>query len=109
MFLDYGRNRIILEPMANLREPFGVASAGMAVRTEGDHFTFRVKEVLDKGPASDAGVQAGDLITAVNGTPASQLTLTKLIEMFEKPLTYELVLKRGDQELKVRLTPRRVA
>jgi len=28
--------------------------------------------------------------------------------MFEKPLTYELVLKRGDDEVKVRLTPRKL-
>ena len=108
VFLDYGRNRIILEPSALYRDPFGVAAPGMAVRTEGDFHTFRVKEVLENSPASDAGIKEGDLITAINGTPAVQLTLTKMIEMFEKPLTYELVIKRGADDVTVRLTPRKI-
>ena len=110
VFLDYSRNRIILEPSAAFRDPFGVASPGMAVRTEGDHHTFRVKEVLENSPASDAGIKAGDLITTVNGTPVGQLTLSKLIEMFEKPLTYELTIKRAgvEDDIRLRLTPRKI-
>lgn len=108
VFLDYSRNRIILEPSKAFRDPFGVASPGMAVRTDGDYHTFRVKEVLENAPAAEAGIVAGDVITAIDGTPASQLTLTNLIEMFELPVAYELTLKRGNQEVTARLTPRKL-
>src|SRR4029453_19187703 len=108
VFLDYGRNRIILEPSAAFDDPFGVASPGMAVRTEGDYHTFLVKEVLENSPASDAGIAQGDLITSVNGTPASQISLSRMIEMFETPLTYQLTIRRGNDEIKVRLTPRKL-
>jgi hypothetical protein len=108
VFLDYGHNRIILEPSRAFRDPFGVASPGMAVRTEGDYHTFRVKDVLENSPASEAGVKEGDVLTAINGTPASQFSLTQLVELFEQPSTYDLTIKRGDQEITARLTPRKL-
>lgn len=109
VFLDYGHNRIILEPSPAFSDPFGVAMSGAAIRAEGnDYRTFRIKEVLENSPATDAGLAEGDIITAINGTPAAQFTLTKLVELFEKPGSYDLVIKRGDQEIKTRLTPRKL-
>jgi hypothetical protein len=36
------------------------------------------------------------------------LKATKIAELFEKPATYKLTIRRGDQTLQVPLTPRKL-
>ena len=108
-FLDYGRQRIILEPSARYAEPFDRASSGVALRALGGDFrTFRVLEVLEDSPATEAGIREGDVITAIDGTPAERLTLSAIVEMFEKSGTYVVTIRRGDETITVKLTPRRM-
>ena len=79
----------------------------MAIRAEGpDYRTFRVHEVLEQSPAADAGLAEGDVITAIDNTPARDLTLSIVNEMFDKPVSYELTVRRGDQIVRVTLKPR---
>lgn len=109
ILLDYNRNRIILEPNATFAEPFSRAFSGLTVLAEGkDYRTFRIKEVLENSPGSEAGLRKDDVITAIDGKPAADLTLTKLVEMFERPLSYILSVRRENQILKITLTPRRL-
>ena len=109
MYLDYGRLRIILEPSPTFAEPFDRAHSGIALRAGGADFrTFRVHEVLENSPATDAGIQEGDIITAIDGTSAATLTLSAIAEMFEKPGTYELTIRRGEQAMTVKLVPRKL-
>ena len=83
MFLDYNHNRIIFEPAATFNQPFDRAHSGLALSGEGkDYTTFRITEVLEDSPASEAGLQKDDLIIKVNDRPAAELTITKLGEMF---------------------------
>src|SRR4029453_17949476 len=64
MILDYGRNRVILEPSPAFSEPFDRAVSGIAVRAEGsDYHTFRVREVLEDSPATEAGIGVDHVIT----------------------------------------------
>lgn len=109
IFLDYSHSRIIFEPNATFAEPFERASSGVRIHAEGpEHRTFRIKNVLEDSPASEAGLKQDDIISAIDGRPASELTLTKLNEMFERPVSYKLTVKRGEQELNVTLTPRKL-
>ena len=109
LFLDYSRGRIILEPTANFSEPFDRAFGGLAISAEDkDYTTFRITEVLESSPASEVGLQKNDLIIKVDDQPASEFTLTRLNEMFERPVTYKLTIRRGDQTLQVTLTPRKL-
>lgn len=109
LFLDYDRNRIIFEPAASFSAPFDRAHSGLALSGEGkDYTTFRIMEVLEDSPASEIGLQKDDLIIKVNDKPASELTITKLGEMFERPAAFKLTIRRGDQTLQVTLTPRRM-
>jgi Aspartyl protease/PDZ domain len=109
MILDYGRNRVILEPSPAFSEPFDRAVSGIAVRAEGsDYHTFRVKEVLENSAATEAGIAVDDVITSIDGIAADRFTLTALNELLEKPVTRELMIRRGDQVLKIALTPRRL-
>ena len=107
MFLDYGRRRIILEPAATLTDPFDAAISGLALRAYGaDHRTFRVHEVLEASPATDAGIAEGDVIMAIDGSVAATFTLSEIIDLFEKPVARELTMRREGRTFKTTLTPR---
>ena len=107
ILLDYDHNRIILEPNPNLKDPIERASSGLKLLGEGkDYRTFRVKEVLDDSPGTEAGLQKADLIISINGRPTAELTLTQLLEHFERTVPYKLTVRRGEQILQVTITPR---
>lgn len=109
IFLDYGRERIILEPNNTFAEPFDRASAGLALTAEDQNYRkFRVTDVLENSPASEAGLQKNDLIIKIDDQPETELTMTKVHELFEKPVPRNVTIRRGDQTLKVTLTPRKL-
>ena len=109
VFLDYGRDRIILEPNATFKNPIAPASSGLAVVAEGgDYRTFRVDELLEDSPAMEAGLKPGDILLSVDGRPAAELTLTTLHELFETPTPHRLAVRRGEQTLQMTMTPRRL-
>ena len=109
LLLDYGHDRIIFEPNSTFPEGFDRAFSGLAMVAEGkDYRTFRITDLLDNAPAVEAGLQKNDIITAIDGKPATELTLTRLNEMFERPASYKLTVRRGGQTLQVTLTPRKL-
>ena len=109
VFLDYGRKRLTLEPSPDYDEPFEGPTTGLAVRALGaDYRTFTITEVLEDSPATEAGLQVDDVITAVDGVAAENLTLTQLLEKIAKPRTYRLTIRRGDRSIPVTLTSRRL-
>jgi hypothetical protein len=109
IFLDYGNQRIILEPTASYAEPFERAFSGVALRAEDKDFkTFRVTEVLENSPAAEVGVKKDDVIIKIDDQSHTELTLTKVSELFEKPVPYKVTLRRGEQTLEVTLLPRKL-
>jgi membrane-associated protease RseP (regulator of RpoE activity) len=109
LFLDYNHSRIILEPNSTFSQPMDRATAGVVLTTEGkDYATIRVSDVLENSPASEAGIQKNDIVLSIDGKPAAELKAMKIAEMFEKPATYQLTLRRGEQTLQVPLTPRKL-
>lgn len=109
IFLDYAHGRIILEPNATFKQLIGPAAGGLGVVGEGsDYKTFRIDELLEDSPATEAGLQKDDVILEADGAKAAELTLTLLNEMFEKPVAHKLTLRRGSQTLHVKLTPRKL-
>ncbi len=109
VFLDYDRTRIILEPNSTFSHPMDRATAGLVLTTEGKDFgTIRVTEVLENSPASDAGLRKDDIVLSIDGRPVTDLKVSKLAEMFEKPTTYKLTIRRGEQTLQVPLTPKKM-
>jgi len=109
VFLDYSHNRIILEPNSTFADPMDRATSGLALTTEGkDHATVRVMDVLENSPAAEAGLQKDDIVLSVDGKAAAELKVTGLGEMFERPRTYKLTIRRGEQTLQVPLTPRKL-
>ncbi len=109
VFLDYSRKRIILEPNSSFDDGIDRAFSGISLQAEGaDYRTFRITAILEDSPASEIGLQRDDVITAIDGRPATELTLSKLNAMFERTASYALTVKRGEQILKLKLTPRKL-
>lgn len=109
VFLDYGRKRIILEPSGTFSDKMDRAVAGVALTTDGkNHTTIRVTDVLENSPASEAGVQKDDVIVKVDERSPTELTITKVLELFEQTHPRKLTIKRGEQTLQLTLTPRKL-
>jgi hypothetical protein len=109
VLLDYNRDRIILEPNSRFAAPYDRAFAGFSLEAQGaDYRIFRITKILENSPASEAQLQSDDIITAVDGKPAAQFTLTSLNEMFERTAAYKLQVRRKDQTFRVTLTTRRM-
>jgi hypothetical protein len=109
IFLDYNQDRVIFEPNSSFAAPFDRAFSGLSMYAEGkDYRTFRIDALLENSPGSEAGLHRNDIIIAIDGKPAAELTLTKLIDLFERPTTCKLDVQRGTQMLKMTLTPRRL-
>jgi len=85
------------------------AVAGVALTTDGkNHTTIRVTDVLENSPAAEAGVQKDDVIIKVDERSPTDLTITKVLELFEQTHPRKLIIKRGEQTLQLTLTPRKL-
>jgi hypothetical protein len=109
LYLDFAHDRMILEPNSSFKEPLGRAFAGIKVVAEGsDYKTFRIDELLEDSPATEAGLQTNDVLLQVDGQSAAQLTLSSVVERLEKPVPHNLSVRRGDKVLQITVTPRKM-
>ena len=109
IFLDYAHGGIILEPNATFKNAISPAGSGLALVSEGaDYKTFRVDELLEDSPATEAGLRKDDIILGADSRSAAESTLSSLNELFEQPVPHKLSVRRGDQTLQITLTPRKL-
>ena len=110
MILDYSRRRIILEPNAHLNDPVETDMSGLEFGGEGDDFKrYVVNEVSEHSPAAEAGVKEEDVLTAVDGRPASSLTLEEVRALLRREGEERvLTVRRGDKTLSFRIKLRRL-
>jgi hypothetical protein len=107
VIFDYSRQRMILEPNRYFSESYEHDMAGMLLVTEGTG--FRVRQVVENSPATAADLHEGDVISAINGKPASALTLEQLRLMFMREgRSYLFSIKRGEQQIQRTIKMRRL-
>ena len=99
-----------LEPNAQFSEPYEADMSGLDLATEGDGFSVVVVNEVEKGsPAEEAGIQGDDTITAIDGRPVKEFTITQIRKMFmQDGREYLIALKRGTKELLAKLKLRRL-
>ena len=79
---------------------------GLLVEAVGtDHKTFTIAEVTADSPAAEAGLLKGDVITSVDGEPASGLTIAQMRERFGQPKRCALGVLRDGKALTMTLEP----
>jgi S1-C subfamily serine protease len=103
---DYAHQTMYLKPIRPAPADAGAFDrSGMWINGASDGYA--VTDVTPGGPADRAGVQVGDVITALNGSPArlADLADTRLL-LRSRPagMKVELDLKRGQVSRKVTLT-----
>jgi len=110
VIFDHPHQRIILEPNAAFAAPFEHDMSGaFLLGKDRDFRRIEVWRVLEKSPASEAGLREGDVIVIVDGRPASEFTLDEVRRVLrEGPGTVELGIRRDDVLISVRLELRRL-
>ncbi|HJQ38877.1 MAG TPA: PDZ domain-containing protein [Thermoanaerobaculia bacterium] len=101
---DFSRNRMFLEPSRHFRDALLFDTSGLEL--ENHERGLKVVEVQPRTPASEAGLAAGDIITAIDGSRTLGLTRVRL--MFHQVRTHTLTVQRGEQELTIALKLRRL-
>jgi predicted aspartyl protease len=110
VIFDYSRQRMILEPTSRLTEAEEFDMSGAAVIAEGSAFNvIKVDRVRPDSPAAQVDLRPQDAIIAVDGQPATTLTVNKLRKMFRvEGREYLLSVKRGEQMLEIKIKLRRL-
>jgi hypothetical protein len=107
VIVDYSRGQMILEPTSHFAEPYEIDMSGMELVTDGDDLL--IDDVDEHSSASDAGVQDGDILVAINGRPAAEFSLDQIRTMFmEDGKEYSLTVKREGKLLPIRLKLKRI-
>ena len=111
VIFDFSHNRMILEPNSHLKESYEVDMSGISLTPEENNGTklFRIRQVVANTPASEAGLQADDVITAIDGQPAANFTEGRIERMFTQDgREFAITVKRGEKVVQVRLKLRRL-
>lgn len=102
--LDYGHQLIYLKPIGgSIGDLDTFDRSGLWMNQAADGFT--VIDAMSGAPSFEAGLRAGDLITAVDGRPASAIKLYELRKRLrnEAPGTVVTFAVKGKGEVKVTL------
>lgn len=110
VIFDYSRRQMILEPNKHFVETDEMDMSGAALMSEAPAFTvIKVVRVRPDSPAAKAGLQQQDVIIAVDGRPATSLTVSMLRRMFRvEGREYLLRVKRGEETLEIKIKLRRL-
>ncbi|MDP4290053.1 MAG: aspartyl protease family protein, partial [Bacteroidota bacterium] len=76
--IDYSRQMMYFERNVTYKLPFEFNMAGFDVIGSGDYFDkIEVVNVIDKSPAYEAGLRAGDIIRQINGISGKALSVNE--------------------------------
>jgi hypothetical protein len=94
---DYTREHMCLDPAPGYVPPPLARSGAANIKTEPDR--FEVVSVVAGSSAASAGLQAGDVVTAVDGRPSRTLAGHDLFMLVRQPpgTTVRFTIKRGDE------------
>jgi hypothetical protein len=109
---DYPRGTIYLEPNAEFAKPFPSRKTfGTTFLSDGADFTvFKVTGIRKGSAAETAGLKTGDVITAVDGKPASEIRLGELRKLLlVDDSRHALEVQRGDETLQLDATVKLVS
>jgi len=97
--LDGARGRILLEKSSAFADPFDYDASGLLVQPQGaDLTTLEVRRVTPGSAGAQAGIEAGDVILAVDGRPVGEITprgVRRLFRMDGKQYALS-ILRRGE-------------
>ncbi|MDY0076511.1 MAG: aspartyl protease family protein [Bacteroidales bacterium] len=102
LILDYKSEKLYLKKNHNYHRNFSHNKSGLNLVAEGKEFkTFSVIHVLEGSPAAKAGILQGDIVVAINGKGAAQLSLEEVQGIFHSKSAQmvEIIILRDEQYL----------
>jgi hypothetical protein len=107
--LDLPHKLAVFEPTPAAKAPYEFDASGLFLVAGGEGLrSYRVLSVVPDSPAAEAGIEAGDVVTDMDGKAAAGLTLDDVRAALREPgATRVLTLKRGDKEVTAKVTLRR--
>jgi PDZ domain/Aspartyl protease len=111
VIVDYSRKQLLLIPNRELSRPSEYFDfLGVQIVAAGEHYNqFQIKAVMPDSPASEAALQPGDEITAIDGQSTSKMSLEQVAGKFSKPGDHRrLDLARNGKRLTITITTRRL-
>lgn len=87
MLVELDPHTVLLDPeqLAAMRADTRGEYVGVGIVIQGSDRGIVISEVFEGGPARDAGVQAGDLITSIDGEDASDFQTQDCVERLRGP------------------------
>ncbi len=94
IIFDYPRSLIYLEPNENMSKKYSVNVSGLGIIfKEGKPV---IKNIIDRSPATRAGLKNGDYIIAIEGVVVENLSTDKIRDYFSREgAKLKLVIRRG--------------
>jgi PDZ domain len=108
VYFDYGRNRMYLEPNNRFNDPFVYDASGLRIRaTRPSFWPPFIAGVGDSSPASEAGIEPGDLLMEIDGRNTIGVSLETIRKLLRQPgKSYKFGFLRGQKKLIVNLKTR---
>lgn len=104
---DYSRRQMILEPTEMLGVSFDYDLAGVTVVADGKG--FKVGTVQSGTPGGNSGLQAGDVILAMDDRPVAGMTLLQVRQMFRQDgEKHTAEIQRGRERFLVQIPTMRI-
>lgn len=104
---DYSRRQMILEPTEMLGVSFDYDLAGVMVVADGKG--FKVSSVQSGTPGGDSGIQAGDMLLAMDDRPVAGMTLLQVRQLFRQDGEKHTVeIQRGRERFLVQMPTMRI-
>ena len=108
VIFDYSRQRVILEPNANLAEAMEADMSGVSLKSTGPALEhIEVADVHENTPASTADLRPGDRIVSIDGRKPASLWDAQRALRAGPDRVVRLGIQRGEAQREVRLTLRR--
>ena len=105
---DYAHQRIHLKPNARFAEPFETDMSGMMWEPTPEGW-LTVVDVIPDSPATESGIETGDLIVAIDGRSPAEWGWPALEALFMREgARARLTIERGKERLERALTTRRL-
>jgi Aspartyl protease/PDZ domain len=107
VFLDYPRHRVIFEPTAKTSAPFPERKTfGLNLIANGDDLhIFLVTGIRAGSPAEKEGFLKGDIITGLDGKPATNFTLGQLRDtLLRTDETHNFKILRAGKQISILAT-----
>ncbi|MFK7981488.1 MAG: aspartyl protease family protein [Saprospiraceae bacterium] len=103
VIFDIARSKVYLKPIKRYNKYFKYDRSGITLISSGKKLNqFRIKELIPNSPATEAGLQIGDIVFSVNSIPLGRGDLKRITRKFQGRVgkRIQVIALRGGERVK---------